>query len=94
MNILVVEDTVEVRTSIAEFLRQAGNVVAECGNWQQALEHLAGRRAHLALCDIQMPAMDRRDLLPSAAAFGTKSPRTKASVIFARQGVLHLAGSE
>ena len=94
MNILVVEDTEEVRAAIVEFLRLGGHDVTECGNGRQALELLAGRRAHLVLSDIQMPGMDGRTLLPSAAAFGPKSPRTKASIFFCSGGVLHLAGSE
>ncbi|MDM7925585.1 MAG: response regulator, partial [bacterium] len=63
MNILVVEDNADVRSSVEEFLRFAGHTVTGCEDGQRAIDILSERRMHLVLSDIQMPGLDGRSLL-------------------------------
>jgi Response regulator receiver domain len=55
VTILLVEDEVLVRMSLAHQLRSAGYVVLEASNADQALDLLQGHRVQVVLSDIQMP---------------------------------------
>ncbi len=63
MKILLVEDNLDVRKSLKEFLSEIGHVVIEKGNGKEAIEFLHEEKVHLVLSDIQMPFMDGYELL-------------------------------
>jgi DNA-binding NtrC family response regulator len=63
MNILLVDDDRESRSSVAEFLRQAGHKVVECGSGYDALDRFCRVDFHLVLSDIKMPGMSGIELL-------------------------------
>jgi CheY-like chemotaxis protein len=57
--ILLVEDDLDVRTSLAEALSELGYVVDEAGNGVEALERLrSSPRPDVILLDLMMPLMD------------------------------------
>ncbi len=56
--ILVIEDEPTNRLIATTILRNAGYLVAEAENGQQALDHLAGAAVDLVVMDIRMPVMD------------------------------------
>ena len=58
-SILVVEDTLDTRESLAFILRHKGYEVRTAADGQEALEQLkAGARPDLILLDLMMPTMD------------------------------------
>jgi len=63
MKILLVEDNLDVRKSLKDFLSETGHVVIERGDGKEALEFLKKENVHLVLSDIQMPLMDGYELL-------------------------------
>ena len=73
--ILLVEDEVLVRMSLAEQLRSAGYVVLEASNADQALDLLQGHRVQVVLSDIQMPG--RLDGVKLAHAIRMRRPEIK-----------------
>jgi CheY-like chemotaxis protein len=59
--ILVVDDYDDARTTVREALEQAGHVVIDAANGQQALNFLVSRLDEpvaLIIADLQMPVMD------------------------------------
>jgi DNA-binding NtrC family response regulator len=62
-NILIVDDEVLIRETLAEYLGQEGFVVTTCADGESALELAAERRFDVALCDIQLPGIDGIELL-------------------------------
>ena len=67
-SILLVEDEADLREDIAEELQAASYHVVACGDGEEALARLAGRRYDLILCDISMPVMDGYTLLNTLRA--------------------------
>ena len=68
--LLIVEDDVEIRSTMEELLLDEGFDVVTAGNGQEALDHLRGTR-HLPfaiLLDLRMPVMDGRTFLSRRAA--------------------------
>src|SRR5438067_6431196 len=61
--ILVVDDEVLIRETLAEYLTQEGFAVTACGDGEEALARAEGRRFQVALCDVQLPGMDGIELL-------------------------------
>src|SRR5262245_57730706 len=73
--ILLVEDEVLVRMSLADQLRRAGYVVFEASSADEALDLLHGNSVQLVLSDIRMPgSMDGAEL---ARAIRTQHPHIK-----------------
>jgi two-component system chemotaxis response regulator CheY len=58
--ILLVDDYDDARTSVREALEDAGHIVMEAANGQQALNLLVGpdQQVALIILDLQMPVMD------------------------------------
>jgi DNA-binding NtrC family response regulator len=62
-SVLIVDDELLIRETLAEFLGQEGFAVETAGDGERAL-NLAGERGfELAICDIQLPGMDGVELL-------------------------------
>lgn len=57
-DVLVVDDDADVRTSVAEILRQAGYEVEEAGDGAEALVVLSSQHIGAVLLDLRMPRMD------------------------------------
>ena len=62
-NVLIVDDEVLIRDTLAEYLGQEGFAVTTCPDGETALELAAERRFDVALCDVQLPGIDGIDLL-------------------------------
>ena len=62
-SILVVDDEVLIRDTLAEYLGQEGYAVAACATGEEALALAARQRFDVALCDVQLPGMDGLQLL-------------------------------
>jgi DNA-binding NtrC family response regulator len=61
--ILIVDDELLIRDTLAEYLTQEGYAVTVCGSAEEALE-VAGRQPFaVALCDMQLPGLDGLALL-------------------------------
>jgi two-component system chemotaxis response regulator CheY len=56
--ILIVDDSVSVRTVARIALSDAGYEIAEASNGQEGLQRLSGERVHLIVSDVNMPVMD------------------------------------
>ena len=59
--ILIVDDDVDIRNTVAGILQDEGYRVQKAGNGQEALTHLTtpgAPRPHLILLDMMMPIMD------------------------------------
>jgi len=65
--ILVVEDDIEVREVVCEFLRDGGHVVLSAGSAQQARDLLAGETVDLVVIDCAISG-ERGDLLAEHAS--------------------------
>jgi CheY-like chemotaxis protein len=61
--VLVVDDDVEIRESIAEVLAEAGYDVALAANGREALEEMARTPVCAVLLDLMMPVMDGWELM-------------------------------
>jgi two-component system, response regulator PdtaR len=73
--VLLVEDEVLVRMSLAEQLRSAGYIVLEASNAAEALDLLQGHRVRVVLSDIRMPG--RMDGVKLAHAIRARHPEIK-----------------
>jgi PAS domain S-box-containing protein len=72
--LLVVDDDVAVRESIAEILRAEGGAVAEVGNGKEAIERLRQEPFDLVLSDVVMPEMDGYELFQAARREAPDTP--------------------
>jgi DNA-binding NtrC family response regulator len=61
--VLVVDDELLIRDTLAEFLGQEGFAVTACASGEDALGKAADQRFDVALCDVQLPGMDGIELL-------------------------------
>ncbi len=61
--VLVVDDELLIRDTLAEYLTQEGCAVTVCANAEEALARAAERRYDVALCDVQLPDLDGLQLL-------------------------------
>src|SRR5262245_54264568 len=62
-SVLIVDDELLIRDTLAEYLAQEGFAVAARGSGEEALQLAAERRFDVALCDVQLPGMDGIELL-------------------------------
>jgi DNA-binding NtrC family response regulator len=62
-NVLIVDDELLIRETLAEYLGQEGFQIATCGNGEEALALATERGFDIALCDVQLPGMDGIELL-------------------------------
>lgn len=65
--VLVVDDHLSVRESVAAVLREAGLNVQCCGGGAEALQACQGRTFHCVISDLQMPGMDGLELMRELA---------------------------
>ena len=70
MNILLVEDDRDSRAGVADFLREMGHRVTECGDGDEALAAFLAGDYPMVLSDIKMPTMSGIELLRSIKARG------------------------
>ncbi len=63
MDVLVVDDDEDVRTSVAEILRRADHTVAEAENGAVALSCLEDMDVAVLVVDVRMPRLDGLSLL-------------------------------
>lgn len=68
MNILLVEDDRDSRAGVADFLREMGHSVTECGDGEAALAAFGAGDFPMVLSDIKMPKMSGIELLRSIKA--------------------------
>src|SRR5919204_1972391 len=62
-HILIVDDEVLIRETLAEYLGQEGFAVTTCADGESALALAAGRPFDVALCHVQLPGIDGIELL-------------------------------
>jgi DNA-binding NtrC family response regulator len=62
-NILIVDDELLIRDTLAEYLGQEGFAVATCADGESAVSLAAERLFDVALCDVQLPGIDGLELL-------------------------------
>jgi DNA-binding NtrC family response regulator len=62
-NILIVDDELLIRETLAEYLSQEGFTVTACADGEAALACATERRFDVALCDVQLPGIDGMELL-------------------------------
>jgi two-component system OmpR family response regulator len=68
--ILVVEDEIEVRELVCEFLRESGHKVLSAGSAQQARDLLASEKVDLLVIDCVMSGEQGGSLAEHASALG------------------------
>lgn len=78
--ILVVEDDVEVRAVVCEFLRDKGHKVVAASSAQQARELLAGTTIDLVIADCVMSGEQGGSLAQHAAALGVPAILTSGDL--------------
>jgi len=85
--ILVVDDDPIIRMDVADSLREAGFVVHEAGDGQEALETLAQTEVDLVFSDVQMPRLDGFGLARRLRAQRPRLPIVLASGLVREDGV-------
>ena len=73
--ILVVEDDVDFRETIVDFLEAAGHTVLQAMQGKEALEILKVNKVDLVLSDIKMPVMGGLELLSEIQNLGPERPK-------------------
>jgi len=63
VSILVVDDELLIRETLAEYLSQEGFQVVTCAEGEEALALAAKKCFDVALCDVQLPGIDGMELL-------------------------------
>jgi DNA-binding NtrC family response regulator len=61
--VLVVDDEMLIRDTLAEYLGQEGFAVVTCASGEEALERIREQRFDIVLCDMHLPGMDGLELL-------------------------------
>src|SRR6185437_13092166 len=61
--ILVVDDELLIRETLAEYLGQEGFAVVTSASGEEALEQAGEHRFDIALCDVHLPGLDGLELL-------------------------------
>lgn len=69
-NVLVVDDSAAIRQSVSYVLDQAGYVVVQAGDGQEALTKLDGTAFGLIITDVNMPNMDGITLVKKVRELG------------------------
>jgi DNA-binding NtrC family response regulator len=78
--ILVVDDELVIRETLAEFLGDVGHKVAICGSGEEALEIAGKQFFDVVLCDVNLPGLDGIQVLEQLARI---SPETFVLLITA-----------
>jgi len=82
MQVLLVEDTDDLRTLYSRVLRRQGFQVSEARNGQEALNRLRDQEPDLVLTDIMMPLLDGIELIRRIRS----TPTTHAMPVVALTG--------
>ena len=100
MKILCIDDEVDFRENLVEFLEDLGHAVVEADDGARGLKIVQAQRPDLIICDRSMPNMTGTELLETLRQDGT----TPASLPFLfltalddrrdRQAVAHLAPTQ
>lgn len=100
MKILCIDDEVDFRENLVEFLEDLGHAVVEADDGARGLKIVQAQRPDLIICDRSMPNMTGTELLETLRKDGT----TPASLPFLfltalddrrdRQAVAHLAPTQ
>src|SRR6266851_4362598 len=61
--VMVVDDELLIRETLAEYLTQEGLAVVACASAEEALARAKDQFFDIALCDVQLPGMDGLELL-------------------------------
>jgi DNA-binding response OmpR family regulator len=61
--VLIIEDEVDIRVLYAEYLRDQGFDVIECGDGQSGLDNIKAGNWDILLLDIMLPKMDGFEIL-------------------------------
>ena len=69
-DVLVVDDSADIRLLAGTLLRRAGHHVREAGSAEEALELIAAEPPDVVLLDLQLPGMDGWGLLAELRAQG------------------------
>ena len=89
--VLVVEDDVYIRESLAHLLREEGYTVYEAPDGRPALERLhRSTERMVVLLDLNMPGMDGRQLLEAVAAHDVLATRHAFILVTANERTLPL----
>lgn len=72
--ILVVDDEPDMRMALGNVLSRAGHTVAEAGEGEAALEHMAREGADIMLLDMRLPGMDGPQILRALREKDKKTP--------------------
>lgn len=81
MNILLVEDHEETRTTLLSLLTRCGHTVVTAQTTAEALELLNDERVHVLLCDLGLPDGDGLEVVAQAKRL---NPDIKAIALTAR----------
>jgi len=73
-HILVVDDEVEIRSMIAEYLALAGHVTTQAADGRQAMSYVRAKRPDLVITDIRMPEWDGIQLILALTHEGIRVP--------------------
>ena len=90
LDILLVDDDADTRSSIAGALASAGHHVTEASDGEMALALLDHRSFDLAVCDVQMPKMDGLTL---CRRMRHESPRTAVVIMTAFATIPDVVGT-
>lgn len=74
MNVLVVDDTKNIRMLLTKCLRMEGYTVKAADDGRTAVEMLAGERFDLAFLDIKMPRFSGTEVLKKIREMGISTP--------------------
>ena len=74
--ILVIEDDIEMRSLLKDFIKEEGYEVDSVGNSTEAFHQLAKKPFDLIITDVRMPGLSGLDILP-----GLKKLQPSSSVI-------------
>lgn len=78
--ILIVDDDVEVRATVAEVLKGAGYYTDEAASGKEAIERVLSEEFHVVLLDLMMPEMNGMEALTEIRRV---SPRIKIIIVTA-----------
>lgn len=81
MNVLLVEDHRETRSTLEALLARSGHTMITAETASEALELLGEKRVHVLLCDLSLPDGDGLDVVAKAKNL---NPDIKAIALTAR----------